>query len=73
MKETRTPWLNNYGDVPFNLDYHTGTMFDMVNEVAEKLLTVTFVRLLTYFHLPFTYVIKYIIIIVHMHIFFLAF
>lgn len=36
MKEIKTPWLNNYGDVPFHLEYHKGTMFDMVKDVAQK-------------------------------------
>lgn len=36
MKETRTPWLNNYGDVPAHLDYYTGSMFGLVKEIAEK-------------------------------------
>ncbi|MBE6700553.1 MAG: long-chain fatty acid--CoA ligase [Ruminococcaceae bacterium] len=36
MKETRTPWLDNYGDVPKTLDYFKGTMFDLVAEMAEK-------------------------------------
>ncbi len=36
MKETRTPWLNNYGDVPAHLNYHNGSMFDLVNDIAKK-------------------------------------
>lgn len=36
MKETRTPWLDNYGDVPSHLDYHKGSMFDLVNDTATK-------------------------------------
>ncbi len=36
MKETRTPWLNNYGDVPAHLEYHSGSMYDLVSDVAKK-------------------------------------
>ncbi|MBR6632807.1 MAG: AMP-binding protein [Clostridia bacterium] len=36
MKETRTPWLNNYGDIPAHLDYYKGSMFELVKEIAEK-------------------------------------
>ena len=31
-----TPWLNNYGDVPFNLEYFDGSMFEAVELVAGK-------------------------------------
>ncbi len=36
MKETRTPWLNNYGEVPPTLDYYDGTMYELVRSIAEK-------------------------------------
>ena len=36
MKETRTPWLNNYGEVPPTLDYYDGTMYELVHSIAEK-------------------------------------
>ena len=34
--ETKTPWFNNYGDVPHTLDYHKGTMWDSVEDIAKK-------------------------------------
>lgn len=34
--EVRTPWLANYGDIPAHLQYFDGTMFEMVEAVAEK-------------------------------------
>ncbi len=36
MKETRTPWLSNYGDTPAHLDYYKGSMWGLVSEVADK-------------------------------------
>ena len=36
MKETRTPWLNNYGTTPAHLEYFDGTMWELVNEIANK-------------------------------------
>ncbi len=36
MKETRTPWLNNYGDVPFHMSYPTCSMWDAVEKVANE-------------------------------------
>lgn len=36
MKETRTPWLNNYGDTPAHLDYFDGTMWELVSQIADK-------------------------------------
>lgn len=35
MQETKTPWLTNYGEVPFHLEYHPGTMFQMVEDAAR--------------------------------------
>ncbi|MDO4565774.1 MAG: AMP-binding protein [Oscillospiraceae bacterium] len=35
MSNIATPWLKNYGDVPFNLDYPEGSMSDRVLEIAE--------------------------------------
>ncbi len=36
MKETRTPWLDHYGDIPKTLKYFDGTMWELVETVAEK-------------------------------------
>ena len=36
MKETRAPWLEHYGDIPKTLEYHDGTMWTLIEEVAEK-------------------------------------
>lgn len=36
MKETRAPWLNHYGDIPKNLDYFDGTMWELVETIALK-------------------------------------
>ncbi len=36
MKETRTPWLNHYGDIPKTLEYFDGTMWGKVEDIAEK-------------------------------------
>ena len=34
-REPRTPWLNNYGEVPFHLDYFEGTMWALVEKQAD--------------------------------------
>lgn len=34
--KVKTPWFNNYGDVPHTLDYHQGTMWDSVEDIAKK-------------------------------------
>ena len=36
MTQTRTPWLDNYGKVPHHLDYHKGSMYDLVFDTAKK-------------------------------------
>lgn len=36
MTQTRTPWLENYGKVPPHLDYHKGSMYDLVFDTAKK-------------------------------------
>lgn len=36
MKETKTPWLTNYGDVPFHLDYPDYSMWDAVQKIADE-------------------------------------
>lgn len=36
MSETKTPWLNNYGDVPFHLDYQDCSMWEAIEKIAEK-------------------------------------
>jgi len=35
------PWLKNYGDVPFNLDYPDGSMSDTVFKTAEEVPDIT--------------------------------
>lgn len=32
----RTPWLDNYGEIPFHLEYFEGKMFDAVKNIAEQ-------------------------------------
>ncbi|MBR5121141.1 MAG: AMP-binding protein [Oscillospiraceae bacterium] len=34
--EAKAPWLSNYGEVNFNLNYFTGSMWEKVEEIAEK-------------------------------------
>lgn len=34
--KVKTPWFNNYGDVPHTLKYHQGTMWDSVEDIAKK-------------------------------------
>lgn len=36
MSTVRTPWLNNYGDIPAKLEYKTGTMWEAVADVAAE-------------------------------------
>ena len=36
MPNVRTPWVKNLGDVPESLDYFKGTMFEAVENIAEK-------------------------------------
>lgn len=36
MENTKAPWLNNYGDVPHTLQYHNGTMWEAVSDIAKK-------------------------------------
>ena len=36
MSSVRTPWLNNYGDIPAKLEYKTGTMWEAVADVAAE-------------------------------------
>ena len=36
MEQVKTPWLNNYGDIPATLDYPTGSMYDCVAGIAEQ-------------------------------------
>lgn len=36
MNEVKTPWLNNYADIPTKLEYCGGTMWEAVEEVAQK-------------------------------------
>ena len=36
MSETKTPWLKNYGDVPFHLQYQNCSMWEAVEKIAEK-------------------------------------
>ena len=32
----KTPWKKHLGDVPMNLEYFEGSMFEMVEQVAQK-------------------------------------
>lgn len=32
----KTPWLKSFGTVPWNLDYFPGSMYELVEQVAEK-------------------------------------
>lgn len=34
--EVKAPWLNNYGDVKFNLDYYDGSMWEAVRDICHK-------------------------------------
>lgn len=36
ITETRTPWINNLGDVPATLDYFRGSMYEAVEKIAEQ-------------------------------------
>ncbi len=37
MKENiKTPWLQYYGDIPFNLEYTEHSMYDAVEEISKK-------------------------------------
>lgn len=36
ITETRTPWINNLGDVPATLDYFQGSMYEAVEKIAQK-------------------------------------
>ncbi len=36
MPYVKTPWLDNYGDVPKNLEYYQGTMYGAVKCISEK-------------------------------------
>ncbi len=36
MNTVKTPWLNNYGEVPAKLDYHGGTMWEKVLDVEKE-------------------------------------
>ena len=36
MTGVKAPWLKFYGEVPYHLEYHTGTMYQAVEECANK-------------------------------------
>ena len=36
MSETKTPWLKNYGDVPFHLQYQECSMWQAIEKIVEK-------------------------------------
>ncbi|MBE6582544.1 MAG: long-chain fatty acid--CoA ligase [Ruminococcaceae bacterium] len=36
MDKVKTPWFNNYGDVPHTLEYKQGSMWEAVNDIAEQ-------------------------------------
>ena len=35
MNEVKAPWLKNYGDVPATLEYHTGSLWDKVEDICN--------------------------------------
>ena len=36
MTEVKTPWLANYGDVPAHLKYHSGSMWDAIEDIVAR-------------------------------------
>ena len=36
MSQVKTPWFDNYGDIPHHLEYRDGTMYEAVKDVASK-------------------------------------
>lgn len=36
MEKVRAPWHRNYGDIPKTLDYFQGTMWELVESIAQK-------------------------------------
>ena len=37
MEQTvKTPWLSNYGDIPYHLEYQTGSMVEAVEKIAAQ-------------------------------------
>ncbi len=36
MEQVKTPWFNNYGDIPHTLTYHDGAMWEAVRDIAER-------------------------------------
>ncbi len=36
MSKVKTPWLNNYGDVPPHLEYSSGTMYEAVEKIVRE-------------------------------------
>ena len=36
MNRVKTPWLNNYGNIPHTLSYHNGTMLEAVRDIASR-------------------------------------
>lgn len=36
MSETKTPWLKNYGNVPFHLQYQECSMWEAIEKIVEK-------------------------------------
>jgi hypothetical protein len=32
----KTPWLKNMGDVPATVEYHPGSIYDAVSDIAKK-------------------------------------
>ena len=36
MEQVRAPWQKHYGDIPKSLDYFQGSMWEMVEAIAEK-------------------------------------
>ncbi len=34
--QAKAPWLNNYGEVNFNLNYYSGSMWEKVSDIADR-------------------------------------
>ena len=36
IHEPNAPWLRNYGDIPFHLDYFQGTMWEKIEQIIVQ-------------------------------------
>lgn len=36
MSNVKTPWLDNYGDIPAKLEYKNGTMWDAITDIVKE-------------------------------------